>query len=147
MNGLGFVDYTLYPEGDRLEVEVEGEKVGEIWHLGKDSAAAELNASRLMELEEGDFEYKPIPKYPAVMRDLSLSLAGDVRVGSILAAIEEAKAEHVQNVDLIDYYDSQHLTFRIVFQSEKRTLKDTEVTEEFAKIVAYLKRKFPVEVR
>lgn len=145
--GLGFTDFTLYPEKGELVVEVSGEKVGEIKHYRKDAAIAQFNAGRLMQLEEGEFEYRPLSKYPSVMRDLSLMLRDRVPVGDILSAIDAAKASHVRDVDLIDYYDPLHLTFRIVFQSDKRTLEDKEVNKEFDKIVSYLKRKFRLEVR
>ncbi|MDP3953600.1 MAG: phenylalanine--tRNA ligase subunit beta [bacterium] len=147
LTGLGFTDFNLYPERNSLEVEVNGEKLGEIKHYQKDSALAELDALRLMQMEEGEFEYQPLSKYPSVMRDLSIALRERVSVGDILSAIEEVGVEHARDVDLIDYYDPQHLTFRIVFQSDDRTLKDAEVSKEFEKIVKYLKRKFPLEIR
>ncbi len=147
LSGLGFVDFTLFPKEQTLIVEVNEEIMGDIKHLGKDAVIAELNASKLMEMEEGEFEYQPLSKYPSVMRDISLTLNKETRVGDILAAIEEAGAEHSRDVDLIDYYDPRHLTFRIVFQADDKTLRDDEVNKEFDKIVGFLKKKFSVEIR
>lgn len=145
--GLGFAEFTIAPDGSELLVEVDGDRVGSIKHTDKHSAVAEFNATKLMELEEGEFEYRPISKYPSVMRDISLALKEEVRVGDILNAIESVGAKHAIDVELIDYYDPRHLTFRIVFQSDNRTLEDDEVTKEFDKIVAHLKKKFPFEIR
>lgn len=147
LSGLGFVEFTLFPKGQILVVEINGNLVGEIKHIGKAEAIAELDASKLMEMEEAEFEYQPLSKYPSVMRDLSLTLRTEVRVGDILTAIENAGAKYSRDVDLIDYYDPTHLTFRIVFQSDERTLNDTEVNKEFDKIVSFLKKKFSLEVR
>lgn len=147
LSGLGFVEFTLFPRKQELALEINGEVVGEVRHLGKDTAFAEFNASKLMEMEEGEFEYRPLSKYPSVMRDLSLALKREVRVGDILDAIEKAGARHAADVDLIDYYDPRHLTFRVVFQADDRTLKDSEVNKELEKIVAFLKKKFPLDVR
>ena len=147
LSGLGFMESTLFPKEQILVIEINGVIVGEVKHLGKDGALAELNASKLMEMEEGEFEYQPLSKYPSIMRDLSLALRNEVRVGDILSAIEDAGAKHSRDVDLIDYYDPRHLTFRIVFQSDDRTLNDAEVNKEFDKIVGFLKKKFSLEVR
>ena len=147
LSGLGFMEFTLFPKGQLLAIEVNGNLVGEIKHMGKAEAIAELNASKLMEMEEAEFEYQPLSKYPSVMRDLSLTLRSEIRVGDILTAIENAGANYSRDVDLIDYYDPTHLTFRIVFQADNRTLSDTEVNKEFDKIVSFLKKKFSLEVR
>ncbi|MFH1694543.1 MAG: phenylalanine--tRNA ligase subunit beta, partial [Patescibacteria group bacterium] len=147
LNGLGLIGYSLVPDKNELIIKVGDKKIGRIWHIGKDGALAELEAEELMELEQGEREYQPISKYPAVMRDISLSLRKEVSVGEILQEIELANVKDVVDVDLIDYYDTKHLTFRIVFQSDERTLKDSEVTEEFNKIVSHLKKKIPFEIR
>jgi len=147
LKGLGLSDFTLVPEKKELTIKTSNRVLGRIWHGKRDTAFAELEAEELMRQEQGEREYRPISKYPAVIRDLSLALKQQVSVGEILAEIDLAGAKDVVDVDLIDYYDPQHLTFRIIFQSDKRTLKDSEVTEEFNRIVSRLKKKIPFEIR
>ena len=107
----------------------------------------EINLDKLTRLLEEEYEFLPLPKYPAVMRDLSLEMREAAQVGDILNAIETAPAKDVRDVDLIDYYDSKRFTFRLVFQSDKRTLTDQEVNRELDSIIKVLKRKFRLQVR
>lgn len=144
---LGVVDLFFRPEGRGLIVESDGEILGEIVFLHKDSAAAEMNLDKLARLAEEEYEFLPLPKYPAVMRDLSLKMQEAAQVGDILNAIETAPAKDVRDVDLIDYYDPKRFTFRLVFQSDKRTLTDEEVNKEMDLIIRVLKRKFNLQVR
>ena len=81
------------------------------------------------------------------MRDISVQMETVTRVSEILNAIEGAGASHVQDVDLIDYYSPKMFTFRIIFQSKDRTLKDKEVNDEFSKITTNLKKKFKLIIR
>ena len=144
---LGVVDLFFRPKDRGLVIESDNEVLGEIVFLHKDSAAAEINLDKLTRLLEEEYEFLPLPKYPAVMRDLSLEMREAVQVGDILNAIETAPAKDVRDVDLIDYYDSKRFTFRLVFQSDKRTLTDVEVNKELDSIIKVLKRKFRLQVR
>ena len=144
---LGVVDLFFRPKDGGLVIESDNEVLGEIVFLHKDSAAAEIKLDKLTRLLEEEYEFLPLPKYPAVMRDLSLEMREAAQVGDILNAIETAPAKDVRDVDLIDYYDSKRFTFRLVFQSDKRTLTDVEVNKELDSIIKVLKRKFRLQVR
>lgn len=144
---IGIVDFLVRPSGVDLEIKVGEDIVGVMGISGKDTATAEFDITKLLELVVGEYEYREISKYPSIMRDISLEIMDDLRVGDILNEIENAGAEHVLDVDLIDYYDPQKFTFRIIFQSNKRTLKDKEVSGEMAKIEKHLKSKFRLEIR
>ena len=58
-------------------------------------------------------------------------------------------------MDLVDWFqdeqklgtDKKSLTFRLVFQSEERTLTDEEVGKEMERVVSALEKKFDIEVR
>lgn len=147
LHRLGVVEFDFVPAGVDLEVRAEGEVLGAIRIAGRESAVAQFDASRLLRLVEGEYEYREIPKYPSVMRDISLEMQKDTKVGDILNAIQAANAKHVRDVDLIDYYDPRHFTFRIIFQSEERTLKDKEVNDELTNIAKFLKSKFGLKIR
>jgi phenylalanyl-tRNA synthetase beta subunit len=59
----------------------------------------------------------------------------------------------LEDVDLIDEYweesflNNQSLTFRLIFQSEERTLTEEEVNAQIEHIKNILKRKFRAEIR
>ena len=147
LHRLGLVEFILAPKGVDLEIKSGKETLGVISIAGKNTAVAEIDLSKLLTLVVGEYEFREIPKYPAVMRDLSVQMETVTRVGEILNAIEGAGAENVQDVDLIDYYSSKMFTFRIIFQSKEGTLKDKDVNKEFDKITANLKRKFKLIIR
>jgi len=147
LHKLGVVEFVFVPTGIDLEVRVGKSVLGIVRILGRESALAELDLGMLTELVEGEYEFQEIPKYPAVMRDVSVQMERVTRVSEILNAIEGAGAKYVQDVDLIDYYSPKMFTFRIIFQSKEGTLKDKEVNKEFDKITANLKKKFRLEIR
>ena len=131
-------------------------------HLGvlspnilKHVAVAELDFKKLLQLVSEEREYEPIAKFPSVMRDISMLVKKETRVGDILELIQSMSPKLVYDVDLLDYYedatkmaiDKKSLTFRIVFQAADRTLTDEEVAVEMSIIVDALKEKLGVEIR
>jgi len=147
LHRLGVVELSFVPKGVDSEVKSGEATLGVVSISGKNTATGELDIGEVSKLVSGEYEYREISKYPAIMRDISIELKTAVKVGDILNAIGEARAEHVVDVDLIDYYDPKRFTFRVIFQSQEKTLKDTEVEKEFNKITRKLKAKFKLEIR
>ena len=93
-----------------------------------------------------------MPKYPAVLRDISILVSKDFRIGEIIEKISNASSI-LEDVDLIDEYweksfsNNQSLNFRLIFQSEEKTLTDEEVDEELKKIKNLLYKDFRVQIR
>ncbi len=118
------------------------------WHI----SALEMDIKKILEYVVEEHEYRPLPKYPSIMRDISVWVDKTIRVGDIMQVIQEADLKIIEDVDLIDEYEKSEsekrsLTFRIVFQAEDRTLTDTEVNKIMGEIAAELKKKFKIEVR
>lgn len=109
-------------------------------------ALAEVDLEVLGRLVLEEHEYRPLPKYPSVMRDISLAVPASARVGDMMQAVQEADASIIEDVDIIDEYNG-NITFRVVFQAEDRTLTDTEVNALMKKIEAILRKKFKVAIR
>lgn len=114
---------------------------------------AELDMTLLTKLVVAEHEYRPLPKYPSIVRDISVLVGVDKKVGDIMQTIQQTNARHIDDVDLIDEYEHEKLdhrrslTFRIVFQAEDRTLTDEEVNKELEIIVAALHKAFSAETR
>jgi phenylalanyl-tRNA synthetase beta chain len=168
LKSLGLEEFFIAEQDGRLRIEVDHAVLGNLRLVRLErrwvAAAGELNLNKVLALAEGEREYRPLPKYPAVVRDVSFLVGRDVRIGDILAAIQEASPAIVGDVDLTDEYmdeklssppspdgsgraSKQSLTFRIVFQAEDRTLTDAEVNREFRKIVTAVREKFRAGVR
>jgi phenylalanyl-tRNA synthetase beta chain len=88
-----FTDNFLIP-GEILKIESDGETIGYLGRINKElinnyeGALAEINLDALLKLVEEEHEYLPLPKYPSVMRDISILVEPDVRVGEIMQAIQ-----------------------------------------------------------
>jgi phenylalanyl-tRNA synthetase beta chain len=152
--------------GEILKIESDGETIGYLGRINKELVSnyegvlVEIDLDALLKLVEEEHEYLPLPKYPSVMRDISILIAPTIRVAEIMQAIQEVDLKYIEDVDLIDEYDLQEsekrkveskktrsLTFRIIFQAEDRTLTDKEVNKEMEKITKMLKSKFRAIIR
>ncbi|MBI2591102.1 MAG: phenylalanine--tRNA ligase subunit beta [Candidatus Brennerbacteria bacterium] len=137
-----------------LMIESDNSIIGYLGKAGDFTSVCEIDLEKLLNLVEGELEFRPLPKYPSVMRDISILVSRDIRIGEILEAMNSPEIQYVDDVDLIDEYFSdklggnrQSLTFRVVFRSEEKTLEDREVDKELVKIVNILKEKFMAEIR
>ena len=172
-----FTDNFLIP-GEVLKIESDGETIGYLGRINKELVSnyegvlVEIDLDALLKLVEEEHEYLPLPKYPSVMRDISILVDPLVRVGEIMQAIQQTDLKYIEDVDLIDEYDLQEsekrprsrsfaslqgkkvesektrsLTFRIIFQAEDRTLTDKEINKEMERITKLLKTKFKAKIR
>lgn len=96
-------------------------------------AVAEIDCDTLLRVVQGEHEYKPLSKYPSVMRDISIVVPPSTRIGGVMQAIQEVDTHIIENVDIIDEY-GESVTFRIIFQAENRTLTDKEVNRAMDKV-------------
>ena len=144
---IGLTEFMLRAEGRTVLIESDHEVLGFASAGSGKSVFAELNLGALAELFSAEYEFKPLPKYPAVARDLSLTVRGNTRVGDILEAINNVKSDRIEDVDLLDYYDPTRFTFRIVFRAPDHTLTDEEANAELGRIIKYLRGRFNLEVR
>ncbi|MEK7463224.1 MAG: phenylalanine--tRNA ligase subunit beta [Patescibacteria group bacterium] len=162
---LGLVDWFmpdlnyecgLLESNSAVRIEMGDHSVlGYIGVLKSSSNASvlELDLERLVRVIVEEKEYEPISKFPSIDRDISLLVSSDVRVGNILEIIQSVEPEHVDDVDLMDFYEDEKfggkksLTFRIVFQAKDKTLTDAEVDKELQKIIKVLMEKVGAELR
>jgi len=139
-----------------LRIESDDISLGYFGRLNKEringfeGVLMEIDLEALLKLIEEEHEYRPLPKYPSVMRDISILVEPIIKVGDIMQTIQEADLKHIDDVDLIDEYDLESktsLTFRIIFQAEDKTLTDKEVNSEMEKIIKILQDKFNAQIR
>ncbi len=156
LKGLGLTDFMIRPTDIKkdgfngLIIESENKILGYLMQkAGKN--IAEIDFDKLLILVEGELSFTPIPKFPAVMRDLSFFVQGSERIGDIIGFIEQSNERLIFDVDLIDEYkkskELQSITLRIVFQAEDRTLTAEEIDKEIRKIISNLEKKFKIKLR
>jgi phenylalanyl-tRNA synthetase beta chain len=99
-------------------------------------------------LQTADETVRPLPRFPFVVRDLSIvvseTLSADTIRGTIQAAAEGAPAP-LASIMFFDRYkgkgvaeDSVSVSVRLTFQSSERTLTDADVQQSFDRVRAAL---------
>jgi phenylalanyl-tRNA synthetase beta chain len=80
--------------------------------------------------------FKPLPRFPAVNRDLAIVVSDPVAAQDLLDYLEKHRPQYSESIILFDqYYGKQvgkgkkSLAFRITYRSEERSLTDLEVNE------------------
>ena len=171
--GVGDAETTPYAPGEgpryleqgrAAALSVNGRPVGwfgevalgvrEAFDLSAPVFLAELSLTALLDLPRRETRYHPLPRFPAVQRDLAIVVAADVTAGQIEAAIRSMKLPLLSRLTLFDVYEGgqveagkRSLAWSLTFQAPDRTLTDREVNELHARIVAEISRRFGAEIR
>lgn len=110
----------------------------------------------LVKAMEEELEFEPIPKYPSIIRDISLLVSKDVKISEILNRIESADTNGiVQDVDVFDIYEDnpdvpegkKSIAFHIIYRSDNRTLTDEEADKIEQNIKKSLEQGLGAEIR
>lgn len=148
LKSLGLTDFFMAETEDPCLLRIESDHtiLGYLT-CAKEASYAEVDVDKLLHLVEEEISYRPLPRYPAVVRDLSLVVGPNVKIGEVIEEIQLTNVHLIADVDLIDeYFDkkekSQSITLRIVFQAEDRTLNAEEVNKEMEKIILSVEDKF-----
>jgi len=106
----------------------------------------EIKLLPLLEIVKEEREFQPLPKYPAIIRDISFIISQDILIDKILNIIQDVSPLNLEDVDLFDVYigenlqsGSKSLSFHLTFRAEDYTLKNKEVDKEMEKIYKALK--------
>ena len=115
---------------------------------------AEINFTKLMDLQLPDATYTPLPKYPGVSRDLALICDEDVTVAQIEDAITASAGKLLRGVKLFDIYrgagvpqGKKSMAFSLELRADDRTLTDTDSEGVVTKVLAALKEKLGATLR
>lgn len=105
----------------------------------------EIKLLPLLEIVQEEREFQPLPKYPAIIRDISFIIAQNILVDKILNIIQKTSPTNLEDVDLFDIYvgknlssGTKSLSFHLTFRSNSYTLKNIEVDKEMEKIYKVL---------
>ena len=99
-------------------------------------------------------QYKPLPRYPAVTRDLALLAAVSVPADQLTQTIRDAAGSNLEQIRLFDVYQGpqvpagmKSVAYSLVFRSGERTLSDEDVQPVMQKILKHLKEKCQATLR
>lgn len=126
----------------------------EVFDLPAPVFAAELSVTALTALPSPTVRYEPLPRFPAVQRDLAIVVSSEVTAGQVEAAIRALDLPLLSRITLFDVYTGgqvgagrRSLAWSLTFQAPDRTLTDAEVSRVHSLIVTEVARQFGAEVR
>jgi phenylalanyl-tRNA synthetase beta chain len=97
---------------------------------------------------------QPLPRFPAIERDLAVVVEEHVGAGALLAAIKEAGRDILERSRPFDEYrgaqvpdGSKSVAFALTFRSPERTLTDAEVDDVMGEIKLALEKKHSARFR
>ncbi|MDP4152199.1 MAG: phenylalanine--tRNA ligase subunit beta [Bacillota bacterium] len=109
--------------------------------------AAEIDFNTILSLNPGDKTYKPLPKFPAVTRDIAVLCDEELPVASIEKIICETAKKILESCSLFDVYKGKQIeagkksvAYSVVLRAEDRTLTDAETENVMKKIITRLEK-------
>lgn len=81
-------------------------------------------------------QFRELPRFPAIQRDISLTVDEAVKAGEVIAAIERLNCPLIKKVELFDLFrggrvppGKKNLSFRLTYQSHQRTLFSEDIQQ------------------
>jgi len=150
--------------GQSASISADGSRVGSIGRLADSISTeykfrqpvlvAELDLTTLLEIKARPVLYKPLPRFPSIVRDVSLLVVRAVTVAELFKAATDQSAPHFVGVTFVGTYEGEGIpdnkrsvTLRFEYRADDRTMRDEEVDAIHWPLVEALKEKFGAEVR
>jgi len=118
------------------------------------AAAVELNFDRLLACRAPEAQYQPLPRFPAVLRDLAVVCEEKITVRQLSECIQEAGGKLLREVDFFDVYrgnpipeGSKSVAFSLSFRKEESSLTDSEIEPCMKQILTALEEKLQAKIR
>ena len=150
--------------GQSASISIDGTTVGSLGRLNDEIAAAykfrqpvyvaEINLQKTLEMPTSTVSYRPLPKYPSIIRDVSFIARRDITFSQIRDSVVEEGFELCRGVKFVDVYegkgleaDERSVTIRLAYRSDERTLLEEEVEAIHQQIIANIEKKLGVKPR
>lgn len=149
-------EYTFHP-GRCAVLSVEGERLGvlgevhpqciENYGISTRVYMFKLDVAVLYKYANTEKSYTPLPKYPAVTRDLALLCDEAIPVITLQKAMENAGGKIVESIKLFDVYQGKQIeagkksvAFNITMRSSEGTLTDEQASSAMNKMMTALEK-------
>ena len=128
--------------------------VAENYDVDAELYCAELSFDALLSSIGADPEYQPLPRFPAVTRDIAVLVDESVTVGDMEKCIRSAAKGLMREVSLFDIYNGSNLpkgkksvAFNLVLRADDRSLTAQEADNEVKVILDALSSEFEAVLR
>ena len=157
-------DNPSYHPGRCAKVTIDGVDVGYMGQIHPLVAknygiecevyCCEINFNKLFSLQLPDPTYTPLPKYPAVTRDLSFVCDETITVAQAEAVIEKSAGKLLRKISLFDIYrgtgiaeGKKSMAFSLELRADDRTLTDTDSEQVMTKVLTALQAQLGAVLR
>ena len=157
-------DNPSFHPGRCAKVTIDGVEVGFIGQIhplvaknyGMDIEiyCAQINATKLFDLQLPAATYTALPKYPAVSRDISVVCDETVTVADCERVITASAGKLLKNIRLFDIYrgtgiaeGKKSMAFTMELRAEDRTLTDSDSEDVINKVLSALSNELGATLR
>lgn len=109
----------------------------------------ELDLAPLLSLWTGPAFGRPLPKFPAIFRDITLIIDKSIEVETVLDSVTRFGEELVEQLHLFAVYEGEpiatgkkSISFRVVYRAADKTLVDEDVSQLHKSITQRLLKRF-----
>lgn len=152
----------LHP-GRQALISYEGEVIGylgevhpqvqENYEIGERTYVAVLDMPCIVAKASFDYKYDGLARFPAVTRDISMTMPKSTNVGSVEKIFDEKGGKYLEGYELFDLYEGSQIrsgyksvAYSLTFRAPDRTLEDKEVQDVIDRILRAL-REQNIELR
>jgi phenylalanyl-tRNA synthetase beta chain len=168
INGCSFTPSAepfLHP-GKSADLNVSGRRAGCLGVLSpavaerldikakQDILVFELDLDALMNAVPEGITYRPIPRFPAIERDIAILLEEGITSAEVTGLVSDYPSEYIEGVSVFDSYrgrgipdGKKSLGINVLYRSAERTLTDEEVEGIHTALVGHLLEKTGGELR
>jgi len=114
----------------------------------------ELDFDKLLQYAPRRIAAKPLPRFPAVERDVAMVVDRDFAAQQVIGWIHDLGEPLIEHVEVFDQYvgapipnGKKSLAYRVSYRADDRTLTDSEVNELHRMLVDRLGKTFDAERR
>ena len=115
---------------------------------------AELSFDAIYAVKGGIPVYKPLPRFPAVTRDIAVVCGSGLPVGELIDCIMANGGEYLKDCALFDVYTGHHIeegkksvAFSLTMRADDQTLTDEHAEETVSRVLDALAREFGAVIR
>ncbi|HBN86210.1 MAG TPA: phenylalanine--tRNA ligase subunit beta, partial [Clostridiales bacterium] len=113
-----------------------------------------MDTEQLVKLSSMDRKYVPLPRFPAITRDLAMVIQEDVPVGDIEKLIKANGGKYLEEVRLFDIFRGKQVgeglksvAYSVVFRADDRTLQDSDIQKAMERILETLQSELNAQLR
>lgn len=157
-------DNAVFHPGRCANVLVHGEVVGTLGEVHPSVAKnykcpdrtyiAYIEKEKLVENSKEREEYRKLPKFPAVARDISFKIDRDIVVGRIDDILAKVGGDILESFKLFDVYEGEQVgegqksvAYSLMFRASDRTLTDEDIDGAMKGIIDELQKELNITLR